>query len=342
VSYKYIVSSPQPGYKLSINTMSEAQNNFDSANLPLHCEPIVEDMSQVDRSQTTEESTPISSVELESTTVSIDRDLGTNDRSTTSINWQKLAHKLREHNRKLLKKVFQLEQELVESDSQLKQSLITSRQQESSIEQQAKSIKESQEQIANLLENVEQSQREIKTQQILIDTLSKQLEIAQQQTAQLERECALLQESYNQKTYESIAQEKQTQELHSRLTRQQRYTLQYKAALDRYLNNVTAESDSAIESLEISPEIKNQPIQAWSSLPVDASKDNPTEKKIDLPKTNPAIIGDRYRLQEKPKEQSQNNPNSEWPAPDIAKIRQEEKRQSLAAVDLPRFPRTPS
>ncbi len=263
--------------------MSEAQNNADSANLPLHCEPIIEEMTDIDRSQTSEEST----------TVEIDCSPETAESSTKNIDWQKLAHKLREHNRKLLKKVFQLEQELAETDSQLKQQLDRSQSREIVVEQQAKAIKDFQEQVANLLENVEQSKRETQTQQILIETLSKQFEVSQQQTAQLERECALLQENYNQKTYELIAQGKQTQELHSRLNRQQRYTLQYKAALDRYLNNLAdSESEPELEAPDLATEIKNQPIQVWSSVPLSPSQDRATEKKIDLPKTNSTLIGD--------------------------------------------------
>ena len=37
--------------------------------------------------------------------------------SATKMNWQRVAHKLREYNRKLLKKVFRLEQELAEIDN---------------------------------------------------------------------------------------------------------------------------------------------------------------------------------------------------------------------------------
>jgi chromosome segregation ATPase len=320
--------------------MSEIQNNADSVNLKTHCEAIVENMNNADCSKLSEETNPVNSGDLETSAPINERQSDLQEPVTKNIDWQQLAHKLREHNRKLLKKVFQLEQTLAETDSQLKQHLDRSQHREILVEQQAKAIKEFQEQIANLSEDIEESERETKTQQILIETLSKQLEVAQQQTAQLERECALLQESHNQKTYELIAQGQQTQELHSRLSRQQRYTLQYKAALDRYLNNITdAEALPTLESSEIPPEIKNQPIQAWSSVAVSSNSELVTDKKINLPKTNPALISDRHRLQEKSKSQSDSAANTEWPAPDIAKIRQEQKRQSLAAVDLPRFPR---
>jgi chromosome segregation ATPase len=320
--------------------MSEIQNNADSVNSKPHCEPIVEDMNNADPSKSSENIDQISSKDLANSASKDARPSDLQESATKNIDWQQLAHKLREHNRKLLKKVFQLEQELAETNSQIKQHLDRSQHREILVEQQAKAIKEFQEQIANLSEDVEESERETKTQQILIETLSKQLEVAQQQTAQLERECALLQESHNQKTYELIAQGQQTQELHSRLSRQQRYTLQYKAALDRYLNNITeAEAQPAIESSEISPEVKNQPIQAWSSVAASPNSELVTEKKINLPKTNPALISDRHRLQEKPKSPSNSPANTEWPAPDIAKIRQEQKRQSLAAVNLPKFPR---
>ncbi|MBC6480682.1 MAG: hypothetical protein GDA56_25860 [Hormoscilla sp. GM7CHS1pb] len=72
-------------------------------------------------------------------------------------------------------------------------------------------------------------------QQILIETLRGQLETNQQQLAQLERDCALTQQRYEEQTTKLSQAETICRDLRSRLYRQQRYTLQFKNALDKCL-----------------------------------------------------------------------------------------------------------
>ena len=66
------------------------------------------------------------------------------------IDWHRLAHKLREHNRKLLKKVFQLEQEIIESNKALEEHIKRSRSNDLYLAKQGDIFNEYQEEIAEL------------------------------------------------------------------------------------------------------------------------------------------------------------------------------------------------
>ena len=81
-----------------------------------------------------------------------------------------------------------------------------------------------------------QQEEIIKTQQDNISQLSQELEKIQQQTARLERECSLLQENYNEEQNKLKQIEAENKDLRIRLQRQQRYNLQYKTALDQFLD----------------------------------------------------------------------------------------------------------
>ncbi|HHP7232573.1 MAG TPA: hypothetical protein ACFCUY_17155 [Xenococcaceae cyanobacterium] len=154
--------------------------------------------------------------------------------TSQNIDWQQLAHKLRDHNRKLLKKVFSLEQNLIDATNQVRQHQEIARQEELTITEQTEKLNHSQEEVANLLQQLEQEQQETRSQQVLIENLSLQLKASQEQTAKLERECAVIQENYNQKNYEVLSLTEQKEELESRLYRQQQHTLYYKVALEKY------------------------------------------------------------------------------------------------------------
>jgi chromosome segregation ATPase len=252
---------------------------------------------------------------------------------TQSMDWQKVAHKLREYNRKLLKKVFKLEQELAEVEHKFHKQIEKSQSSDRTLAQQAEEIKNYQQDNARLEEELAVFQQETHSQQVVIESLSKQLEVSQQQAAKLERECALLQENYNQKTYELISIGKEAQELHSRLNRQQHYTLQYKAALDQYVNDLSTKSEESSITQENLPTIKNQPIQAWSGT------SETTDKKLSLPKTNIPISPASNNMTVKPESDRTTAKTTEWLSPAIAKTQKHKKNQSLAAVELPQLPR---
>lgn len=249
-----------------------------------------------------------------------------------TMDWQKVAHKLREYNRKLLKQVFQLEQNLADVDNRFQKNLEQSKSSDLLIARQATEIKDYQEKIASMSQQLETFQQETHSQQLTIESLSKQLELSQKQTAKLERECAALQEEYNAKTYELISTGKKAQELYNRLNRQQRYTLQYKAALASHLNNLAPdELNSETSTTSDLPKIQNQPIKAWS-IPK-------SESKIALPKTKPQLPAANNRVLTPPLRESSSTKAASWPAPAIAPNSPNKKLQTLAAVELPSFPR---
>ncbi|MGD1851793.1 MAG: hypothetical protein ACFCBU_14790, partial [Cyanophyceae cyanobacterium] len=95
---------------------------------------------------------------------------------------------------------------------------------------------------AGLQGALEQTQQEVSRYQVVVETLTQELDNSQTRIAHLEETCAQLQQrSLNQDT--AIAQtEADCQELQSRLNRQQRQTLHFRSALERWLGmNLTTE-----------------------------------------------------------------------------------------------------
>ena len=261
--------------------------------------------------------------------------------SVQNMNWQKVAHKLREYNRKLLKKVFRLEQELTEIDNQFNECVEKSRNSDLLVAQQAEEIRKSQEKIALLNQQIASSQNQVQTQEAIITNLSQKFELSQKQTAHLERECALLQETYNQKTYELANKGKEIKELHNKLSQQQRYALQYKADLQRHLEKVaTSDEETVLRSRHHA--ISNRSIKSWSA--------STSETKISLPQTQPQSTHIKRRIVVQASETVKTaaeiatwsttsaSSSSEVSQP-VAKSARSKKPQSLAAVDLPTFPR---
>jgi chromosome segregation ATPase len=155
------------------------------------------------------------------------------DTLAANKNWSLLEQKLREQNRTLIKNVVKLEQALTDTQQQLQIQVKRSRSADTLVAQQAAEINKTQEQINHLRQELETSQNRGQRQQLMIDSLSQQLKSSQEQLAQFERDCALLKEDCHEKTGKLLSAEKQVQELRSRLHRQQRFTLQYKTALEQ-------------------------------------------------------------------------------------------------------------
>lgn len=279
--------------------------------------------------------------------------------SQKKIDWHKLAHKLREHNRQLLKKIFKLEQEIAEVNNRLGEQIHRSQRTDLLIAQQADELNCDREEIARLVREIEKFQQEKQSQQNFIENLSQQLKEGQEQIAQLERECAFLQENCNKQTQELIVKEEQTKELHTRLHRQQSYTLQYKAALDQYLNisevPTSTKNELKLSSLktaegtlsEPSFRFGTKPIQAWSIALEDKETSTTKTSFLNLPAEKAA---DELQSKTSKKEASVSqkisttdkgiqSKETNWPSPAIATANVDKKPKSLAAVDLPRFPR---
>ena len=271
--------------------------------------------------------------------------------STTAehkMNWQKVAHKLREYNRKLLKKEFRLEQQLADIDNKFTKCIEKSRNSDVLVAQQEQDIRQYQEKIALFNSQQADLQAIVDRKEAAIAELSQQHELSQQLAARLERECTLLQEKYNNRVYELTAKDKEIKELQNKLDRQQRSALQYKAELYRYQEQVGSSASTIPPKEPVIPKRQSyspqRTITPWSISAV-------SEPKITIPKSkSPSIspkkttrsqtietaaqIATRSASQAKQKETSQTNQTTVKPQSSV-KV----KPQSLAAVDLPTFPR---
>lgn len=262
-----------------------------------------------------------------------------NESLTGIMNWQRVAHKLREYNRKLLKKVNRLEEELAEIDNKFNKYVEKSRNSDMLLARQAEELESYQEQVALLMQQLAGSQQQIENQELLIKQVSNQHEASLQQTAQLERECTLLQEKYNQKAFELATKEQESQKLQSELSQQQHSVLQQEAKLKSY-QEATSRKEKAVSRNQNYPH--NRFIQPWSTsiipepkiaLPKNKSQFNKVQKTTGNTVTTiktaaeiatwPATATSRHKVA-----QAQTN-----------KTNQSKKPQSLAAVDLPTFPR---
>ena len=133
--------------------------------------------------------------------------------------------------------------------------------------------------VNQLLQELERSQQTAQRQQILVETLTEQLESSQARIAQLERDCALTQQRYNEQVQQVLQAEGACRDLRLRLHRQQQQTLQFKAALEKCLEMPTtygqavmpdvAIDDSAetADALSALLKPKNQPVKPWSLPP---------------------------------------------------------------------------
>lgn len=230
-----------------------------------------------------------------------------------NINWHKTAHKLREHNRKLIKQVFQLEQEQADLEDRLQLQLEKSYSSDTAIAQQAEQIENGLERISLLSEQLEMARCKAEDDRDALEHLAQQLEMSQRQAARLERECALLQESHNEKTFQLSNKDKQIQELTARL--QQNPNVLQSSSLNKYDRQSAALKGTPSKM----PQLK-QPIQVWSVAV--------TQDKLPLSATASSTSN-----------QKATNKTSEWIAPAIAKSQSTKKVKSLAAVELPKFPR---
>ena len=247
-----------------------------------------------------------------------------------NIDWHRLAHKLREHNRKLLKKVFQLEQEIAETNNRIQEHQLRSQSTDLLIAQQAEEINHAQEDTAHVIKELENAKQEVHAQKVLVDNLTKQLETTNEKFTQLESKYALLQEKYNEQNHELSMKTQQVQELSDRLNRQQRYTLQYKAALDKYREIASSGNTSKTNVDSDLPQTHPQPIQAWSQTQTTTETSTIKSSNLGLNKEN-------HPLESELKLTSKNSKEANWPSPLINTVDSDKKPKSLAAVELPKF-----
>ncbi|WP_448574086.1 hypothetical protein, partial [Trichothermofontia sp.] len=144
--------------------------------------------------------------------------------------------RLQEQNRELLEQKAILDITLEETQAALQLQMTRSQNQETLLVQQAQALAESQTQTSSLYRDLELAQQTAQRQQIMIETLTEQLEGSQERIAQLEQDVATAQVHINEKVHALMQAEMTCRDLKTRLSRQQSYALQFKTALERCLD----------------------------------------------------------------------------------------------------------
>ncbi len=187
-----------------------------------------------------------------------------------------LNEELRRANDNLYEQVENLKLALIESEKSLQWQKKRSSVTESMLHQQNQELAAAGEQIKTLFQQLDTSVQAVQRQETLIESYRAQLEHSQQRLAQLERECSLIQTSYNEQANQVFQSENACRELKTRLLRQQRQTLQFKAALEKCLEMPVPKGDSVDDSLTCQTDTCFQsgsskslftapPIQPWST-----------------------------------------------------------------------------
>jgi len=209
-----------------------------------------------------------------------------------------LMQALHECNRDLLQRIAQLETALEESQKNWQH-------REALLEKQTAELENTQEQLTRLFSKVEVSHQTLQSQEILVESLRSKLASSQTRLAIVERECASTVHRYNEQFHQLVATENVCRELRSRLHRQQRQTLQFKAALERSLEMPQkpptheppdSEDDLAQKQLEsllatvknsqvpLPPAFNASPVQPWSD-PEEHPDAAAAEEAIDIEPT---------------------------------------------------------
>ena len=201
-----------------------------------------------------------------------------------------LNQELRSANDDLYQQVEELTSALADNQKALQKQKNRSSIAESMLSQQTQESIADREKIESLFQELETATQTIKRQESLIESYKSHLESSQQRLAQLERECTELHSKYSEQSYKLSQSENASRELRTRLMRQQRQNLQFKAALSKCLDtpvpgdlednetvnrvkNFTGES-STINSKLRSFLTNAQPIRPWSEQQVDTFNDD--------------------------------------------------------------------
>jgi myosin heavy subunit len=274
-----------------------------------------------------------------------------------------LIQELNQCNDVLLDRVSQLEESL--ERTQKDQTLANGQPQVSTASQTVSSqtnqtLIAAQAEIAKLSNDLEFAQQTNQRQQILIETLTGQLESSQERVAQLERECALTQQRYSEQTHQLTQSEKACRDLHARLQRQQRYTLQFKAALEKCLEvpppNYEAKEQVVEAIAHSSPDKRDtftpqsflpraKQIQPWSAQPQFLSELSNLNVD-DLENLDEAQLTPKAQVETKHQNTHQFHPSAaaslDLPTVLASIIHPDQATSDASAVELTAEPSTPS
>lgn len=241
-------------------------NNFNPPQMPLdsnlNLKHTSNHLNQIDTTNPKiyPNTTTIEFIEPSSST-SIEISVTPENDQVTSQDWFNLSRKLRKQNRELLESLVKLEQSLAECQQQLQGQKQQAHRNDFLITQNPTQINAIKEQLKTASEQFKQQQQELNTSQ-------KKLATTQSKLAQVEHQCTLFKQRYREKADQLDNSQKQVEELQTRLQRQQRYALQYKAALDECLSKLSTRKQvqPSINSLSsaktLTPQINS--IKIWS------------------------------------------------------------------------------
>jgi hypothetical protein len=167
-----------------------------------------------------------------------------------STDWLTVVRNLRQGNRKLLEQVEVLEMAVAAAQQEALSHQERSRMQGIKIIQQDDDLKVAQEQVGNLFEQLENSHRIGQRQQILVETLSQKVEVAQTVISDLEIENQQLQHQQNEYAQKLSKAEAVAQELYRRLK-------QHVQGLSESLPNEAIAAAAASSNPETQAELNN-------------------------------------------------------------------------------------
>ncbi|MBD0334554.1 MAG: hypothetical protein ICV62_03620 [Cyanobacteria bacterium Co-bin13] len=200
-----------------------------------------------------------------------------------------LIQDLNQCNDALLGRVGDLEDALERAEAALQTEVERAQQSQSMSSAEAHTaIAQQQQQVAQLLSELDVANDAVRRTTIHNETLQAELDNARQRVAQLERECTLLQQRFGEKNNALQQAEATCRDLRSRLQRQQHYTLQFKAALEKCLH-MSAQRSSAPSAVEFpaavtEPALRPHPlampkaeqIKPWSSQDEAPARPDPS------------------------------------------------------------------
>lgn len=280
--------------------------------------------------------------------------------AASNSDWTPLIEQLREANTALRSHIVQLENDLTQGQIELQLEKARSLDREATHADQlnaqaakcAQELAIAQEHVSRITQELDLSHQAAQRQQILVETLTEQLDSSQERIAQLERDCAITQQRYNEQIQQRLQAESACRDLRMRLHRQQQHTLQFKVALEKCLEMPNAQVQpvlsanfTAIESsedLEASVTddstpllgLKHQPVKPWSA-PQGAAEApfkfaSPLSKPLSTPEAAPA-----QELPDRPDSQPADvEVHSQAPAPDSVTARGESFQQISNLMNL--------
>lgn len=178
--------------------------------------------------------------------------------STNPEDWIETTLKLRQINKDLLVRISQLESALGECRSEFQLQQQKALAQDSLLLQQNQELNQASEQVNILFKELESSHHVAQKQQVLIESMNKELEDNLVRINQLETECAEIQKQYQLQAQTLRETEKNAKILNDKLQQQQKYTLQFQAALTEYLQGTPEKPNLHNQSVIVAQEWSNQ------------------------------------------------------------------------------------